>query len=116
MASGPSKPWVVQRGRRLYDTVAGSYIFTDSVAVAIVRQIPFEDTPSVINDYIAAETVLRFQSNFDGDSSKRKELEQSWTLARAEALSENIRQLRVNMKNNNPRLARVKSVTRYLRG
>lgn len=110
-----AKPWIVQRGSRLYDTRLHTYAMTEDVTGEIIRLVNFEELPPVINDYVAAETVLKFQSNFDADNSRRQELAQSWLLAKTEAKSENIRQLGVNMLNNNVRLQRIKSVTRRLR-
>ncbi len=111
LVNGQSKPWIVQRGGRLYDTRTRTYVLTEDVIGNIVRLVPFADLPPVINDYIAAEAVLRFQSLFDADNSKRQELQQEVTLARAQANAENIRQQRVNMLNNNSRLARIRRVT-----
>lgn len=110
-----AKPWMVDRGGRLYDTRTRSFVHTESVTGELVRELPFEQTPAVINDYIAAETVLKFQSNFDGDNSRRQELTQAWILARTEAKAENTRQLAVNLIYSNSRLSRIKRVTRQLR-
>ena len=110
-----AKPWLVKRGSRLYDTRTHSYVITEEATGEVVRLIPFEDLPSVINSYVAAEAALKFQSVYDADNSRRAELQEAWRMARLEANSENIRQLGVNMINNNVRLQRIKSVTRRLR-
>lgn len=106
------KPWLVQRGTRIYDTTTGSYVLSETVSGEIVREVAFDELPHVMNDYIASEAVLKFQSNFDADNSKRQELDQANKMARALASAENIRQYRVNLLNNNSRLARIKRVTR----
>lgn len=116
LVRGAAKPWLVQRGQRVYDTSTQSYIITESVTGELVRELPFDLLPAVINDYIAAEAVLKFQSSFDADNSRRQELVQRWTLARTEANAENTRQLAVNIINSNPRLSRIKRVTRAVRG
>ena len=110
-----AKPWLIERGLRLYDTRTRTYVITEDVTGELVREVPFEDLPQVVADYVTAEAVLKFQSNFDADNSKRQELVQSWTLCRIAANSENIRQLSVNLINNNSRLSRIKAVTRRLR-
>lgn len=110
-----AKPWIVQRGKRLYDTQNRTYEIKDEVVGEIVREIPFEDLPTVLNEYVAAQTVLRFQSNFDADTQKRQELTQIWQQARMLAQAEDIRQAKVNFRDNNPRLAYIKSVTRSAR-
>ena len=109
------KPWLVERGLRLYDTRSRTFVITEDVTGELVREVPFEDLPAVINDFVAAEAVLKFQSNFDADNNKRAELTQAWQLARIEAKAENIRQLGINLLNNNSRLSRIKAVTRRLR-
>jgi hypothetical protein len=106
------KPWIVQRGQRLYDTRTNSYTITENVSGELVREVPFEELPPSINDLIAALTVLKFQSDFDADSNKRAELGQDYKEARMRANSENIRQLSVNLLNSNERLQRIKRVSR----
>jgi hypothetical protein len=109
------KPWLVERGGRLYDTRTRTYIITEDVTGELVREVPFEQLPAVLNDYIAAEAVLRFQSSYDADNSKRQELTQALGLCRMEANAEQTRQSAINMINNNTRLSRIKAVTRRLR-
>lgn len=109
-----AKPWIVQRGTRLYDSRNRTYVMTEEVTGEIVREVAFTDLPPVINDFVAASAVLKFQSNFDADNSRRQELTQIFSLARTEAKSENIRQLAINSINNNARLQRIKQVTRRM--
>lgn len=109
---GQPKPWIVQRGMRLYDTRTGSFTMTESVTGELIREIPFDDLPPVINDLVAALTVLKFQSDFDADSNKRAELGQDYKDARLRANSENIRQLSVNLLDSNYRLQRIKRSSR----
>jgi hypothetical protein len=110
-----AKPWLVQRGNRLYDTRNRTYGVDEEVTGELVRLVPFEELPIILNEYIAAATVVRFQSNIDADTQRRNELTQQYTLARIEARAEHIRQLKINFRNNNPRLAYIKSVTRGAR-
>jgi hypothetical protein len=112
---GKPQPWLVQRGLRLYDTRTRSFVITENAIGELVREIPFEDLPEVLNAFVAAEAVLKFQSNFDADNSKRQELTQAWSMCRTEARAENIRQLGFNMINSNVRLARIKAVTKRYR-
>ncbi len=110
-----SKPWLGQRGLRLYDLRARSYVITETVTGELVREIPFEDLPPVLSAYISAEAVLRFQSDFDADNSKRQELAQLAAVCRTAARAEHIRQTGYNAIYLNPRLARIKSVVNRLR-
>lgn len=114
-SGGERKPWLVQRGQRLYDTRTRSFTITEDVQGEIVRLVPFEDLPPVVNDYVAAEAVLKFQSNFDADNSRRQELTQAWLMAKAAANSENVRQAAVNLVHTNRRLQRIKRSVQPLR-
>lgn len=115
LTRGTPAPWAIQRGSRLYDTRTRTYVFTEEVEGAIVRLVPFEELPPTANDFVAAEAVLKFQSRFDGDNSRRQELAQSWATARTELRAEQTRQAKVNMINNNSRLSRIKSAVQRLR-
>lgn len=110
-----AKPYLIARGRRIYNTITGSYVQTETFTALVARQVPFDDLPPVMQDYIASWAVLRFQSLYDSDSRKRVELSEDVERNRREAVSENVRQSRVNLINTNPRLQRVKSATRNLR-
>ena len=112
---GQAKPWIIQRGSRLYDTREGSYQITEEVTGELVRLVPFEELPLVLNEFIAAQTVLRFQSNFDADNSKRAELTENWKVARIDVRAEQIRQAAVNLRDSNSTLSRIKSVTNAAR-
>ena len=104
----PSKPYLVQRGSRLYNLNTRSYVLTEDVAGYIVRLVPFEELPPVAANYIACLAVLRFQSNFDADTNKRQELERDASIAKIEFNSEHIRQIKVNLINSNRTLARLR--------
>lgn len=106
----------VQRGRRLYDTSKGSYVFTKDVDVVLVRLVPFEDLPELFAAYVAAETVLRFQNRYDGDSTKTRRLEDERDAARREAGAEETRQVQANLIDSNARLSFIKSRVRAVRG
>ena len=105
----------VQRGRRLYDVTKGTYTITENLTAQIIRQIPFEEVPLCIAELIAAEAVLKFQSDYDGDNNRRAELQQALKSATVYANSEDIRQRRVNLYVINPRLQRIKRVTSRIR-
>jgi hypothetical protein len=109
------KPWLTQRGNRLYDLRTNSYNITEDSIGEIVRFLPFDQLPVPLAEYIAAETVLKFQSNFDADNSKRQELQQNWQLARIKVQAENTRQLGINLLHSNPSLQRIKSRVRSAR-
>lgn len=105
----------VQRGRRLYDVVGGTYVIEGTQHAQVIRQVAFEDLPLCISDLITANAVLDFQSNYDSDTNKRAELQQNVKVANMVATAENIRQQRVNLLMLNPRLDRMKSRVRGAR-
>lgn len=87
---------VAQRGRRLYDTGRNKYEFDRPITVRISRKLDYDDIPDIVQEFISADTVLRFQDSFDGDNTKYQKI----LLRRQEALvklmSEHIRQLKAN--------------------
>lgn len=108
---GQAKPWIVERGVRLYDTRTGTYTMTEEVTGEITRKVPLADLPEVVNRLVAAVAVLKFQSNYDADNNRRAELTTEARQARADANAENIRQSDVNLISSNSRLARIKRVS-----
>lgn len=114
---------VVQRGRRLYDTEKGSYVFTSAVTVELRRLLEFEDLPEVAAAYIAARAVKEFQLKYDGDSQKTRDLDdfiKDPVIGAYSALNaEEIRQGKANFLEQNQRLQRLKLTTsmarRYIR-
>lgn len=111
----PNRLDVVQRGRVLYDTVNGTNLFTESLDAVIIRRIPFEELPELAAEYIAADAVLEFQSDFDGDSNKRQLLAATYKTAMLEFNAEATRQSRYNVLESNARLQRLKSRINYAR-
>lgn len=106
----------VQRYRRLYNTDGGTYVFTDPVDVTLIRLVPFEETPELYAAYAAAETVVRFQNRYDGDSTKTRKLEGERDDAKVQVMAEETRQAQTNLIDSNERLAYIKSRIQGVRG
>lgn len=106
----------VQRYRRLYNVVEGTYRFEKDVDVTIIRLIPFEQSPELFAAYAAAEAVMRFQKRYDGDSTKTRQLADERDRARIEANAEETRQVKANLIESNVRLTYIKSLIRGVRG
>lgn len=98
----------VLRGRRLYDASTGSVEFTAPATVTLIRAVPLEDLPELPFQCIAAESVYTFQKNYDGDSTKTRDLKDEFGRLLAELRAEDTRQARANMVLANPRLALIK--------
>lgn len=109
---GGECPQYVMRGRQLYDTLNGTGVFTDSVTVQIVRSLSQEDIPHTVAAYIAAAAVLKFQRDYDGDSTKTAQLTREYEQARIVANADNIRNLKVNIKASVPVLVHIKNMAR----
>ena len=109
-------PRYVQRYRRLYNIETGDYVFTTPVDVELRRLIPFEETPELYAAYAAAETVIRFQKRYDGDSQKTRELGRELADARIACSSEETRQVQANLIESNVRLSYIKAQVRSVRG
>jgi hypothetical protein len=109
---------ITQRGRRLYNTDGGTYVFTSPLKVDLIRLVPFADLPEQAASHIAAVTVLQFQSLYDGDTAKARELNaridgKDGTLAALRI--EEARNTQANLLESNYRLQRLKSITRTAR-
>ncbi|KVE35685.1 hypothetical protein WS69_13610 [Burkholderia sp. BDU5] len=87
----------VIRGRRLYNRFTSSYEFGGSVAIVLVREIPFDDLPMLANHMIAARTVLDFQNDYDGDADKYNKLGAAYQQVFTTLRAEHIRQVKANM-------------------
>lgn len=118
-----------QRGRVIYNLSKGTDIFSPgfSLKVQLIRQLAFEDLPNSANAFIAGKSVLDFQLQYDGDSTKTRELkgtvygfpttqgaEQSRGLY-GELNAEHIRNKRFNFIQNSERLSRITCKIDYSR-
>lgn len=118
LTTGRSTRNYVKRGRRLYNLDTGTYEFTDTVDVEVIRLVPFQELPETAAQYIAAKAVLQFQSKYDGDTAKTRELRErieSRDGAYAAINAEETRSRQVNLIESNSRLQRLKRVTRAAR-
>jgi hypothetical protein len=110
----------VQRGRYLYDLSEGTFVFQYPLNdVTLIRHVVFEDLPETAAAYIAACALVKFQSRYDSDTAKTRELK----IAEQETLvaikTDHIRNRRSNFIQSNAKLMRLKVLTngarRYIR-
>lgn len=87
---------VVQRGRRLYDVRRNSYEFDHGVHAKLVRLLDFDDMPYEAQMFVRDDSVLRFQSDFDGDNTKYQKILQHRNESWVNLKSEHIRQIKAN--------------------
>lgn len=102
---------LVQRGRVVYNLAAGTDVFAPgfSCAVQITRILALPDVPTSVADLIVAKTVLEFQNLYDGDQTKTRNLGELVARLQQEAKIEHIRNRKVNLIDNNERLARIRN-------
>lgn len=65
-----SDPFVVQRGKRLYDSGKHSYSFERPVKANLILELPFEELPPVAQAYILIKAIRKFiQDKLQGADS-----------------------------------------------
>ena len=106
---------LTQRGRVIYDLERGSDLFEEgfTCTVRLTRQLDIELVPDSVAALIAMQTVLEFQSLYDGDQTKTRNLVESVRLLQILATAEHIRNRRVNLVESSERLQRVRSVINH---
>lgn len=87
---------VTQRGNRLYDVGKNKYEFDGRVTVRVARNLDFENLPYEAMAFVRDDSVLRFQSDFDGDNTKYQKIERHRNDSYIALNSEHIRQLKAN--------------------
>ena len=60
----------VQRGSRLYNKTAHTFVFASSVSVDLVFDLPFNDLPFVAQNLCTYNAAHAMQNNFVGDQNK----------------------------------------------
>lgn len=87
---------LVQRGRRMYNTVETTYAISDEILCDLVRLLPFEDCPPSAQSYISDACCVQFQAEYDGDQIKGATLQQAKQQSYMILNAEHIRNQRVN--------------------
>lgn len=96
-----------RRGDKVYNHTEGTYIFTGDVTVEVVYNMDFDELPTLAADYIGAVAVQEFQTDYDGDETKMRRLNERKREAWIAFNSEDIRQKAVVM-NQNVTMARLR--------
>jgi hypothetical protein len=105
----------IKRGAKLYDTENGTDVFADEVCMSIVRLLAFDDLVPEAQTYIAHRAVAEFQSDYDGDTTKTRQLLIDMAEAKVVLNAAHIRNIRLNAIDNHPRLRRLHFQTRGIR-
>lgn len=111
------RPPISMRAGKLFDNSNNSLVFTQDVEVLLVVEIPFENLPETVAAYIASKAVMEFQSNYDGDTQKTRELRERIEGpqgTRSMLNAEDTRETQANMIDSNSRLQYIKHITRRI--
>lgn len=106
-----SKANYVKRGTRVYNLDGGTYVFTIPEKVEVLRLVPFDSIPEVAASYIAMVAIRKFQTDYDGDTAKTRDIEKEVERTQMECNAEHTRCRKVNLLDSNSRLQRLKQVT-----
>lgn len=107
---------LIKRGNRIYNLDGGTYVFTLSkLDIELIRFVVFEDLPETAAAYIAAQSILDFQKDYDGDTTKMRQIMAEAMQAKVDNDIEHVRNRRRNLIQSNERLQQLKAVTRGAR-
>lgn len=107
---------VIARGNRVYNLTGGTYVFTvPKLDVILIRLVAFEDLPEIAAQYIGTCAVVEYQMEYDGDSTKTRQLMAMMTKQEIDMNSAHTRNRKVNLIVSNARLQRLKFFTRAAR-
>lgn len=110
------RPDIVQRGRVLYDLANATDQFPAGTTLCgrINRMVTLDDMPVSASEYIATTVVLWFQSQYDGDQTKTRNLMATLEERKVDFMSEHIRNRKVNLLDTSVRLAKIRNITRQM--
>ena len=87
----------VQRGSRVYDLTAASYIPAAPVKCSLIRRLDWDLLPPVAREYIAAKSAYHFAIAYDAGATKLQVLKAEMEEVRKQFMTQHIRSSRVNM-------------------
>ena len=108
-------PYAAQRGRRIYNLETGTWVWTKNVVVTAIHLVDFEELPELAAAYIAAEAVLQFQTRYDGDTAKTRDLRAERDRCKIELMTVEIRDVKANLALSNPSISRIRAGVNRLR-
>lgn len=87
---------VVDRGGKLYDNIHTTYEFENPQKVRILTDLPIDDMPIELLDYIAAEALYRFYRAYGGDADMVQYYFNDANEKRGTALAADLRDRKIN--------------------
>lgn len=112
-----SRPNLAKRGRVIYNLDAGTDIFPEGTVLEskLVRNLAITDIPTTVAILIACKTVLDFQSAYDGDQTKTRNLLVREGTLWVGAESEHTRNRKVNLFDTSAGVQRIRNIVRQAR-
>lgn len=101
-ASDTSEVDIVQRGTRLYDRKARSYVFTRPIKAEVVYMLPFEELPEAARRYIAVRAARIFHDRFVGSETTHRFTEEDELRSRMTLTASDLDNADVNIFASNP--------------
>lgn len=98
---------VVQRGTRLYDRRARSYVFTSDIKAEVVYFLTFEELPEQARRYIAIRAARIFHDRYVGSETQHRFTAEDEQRARVTLESFNLTSADINLFRNNRVLSRL---------
>jgi hypothetical protein len=90
-------PNLVQRGNRLWDTLAQTFAIGVPVMAKVIREIPFDQLPQNVQEMVSLRTQLDFQAAFDADDRKYQKIYAAYNQVYSRVRRMHIRNQRLNM-------------------
>lgn len=81
----------VQRGKFLFDTENNTFVINKDVDCNLVVELPFDDLPHSVQQYIAAEGTYKLHLSEVGDEQKLQRLERLSVIARGYMRADELR-------------------------
>lgn len=88
---------VVQRGTKLYNKDAHTYLWTKPVSLDITFGFPFEELPPYVANYCTIRAARKYQDQYFGDNAVHSFTEQDELVARAALMDAEIETTDPNM-------------------
>lgn len=95
-ASSYPTSFLVQRGTRMYDPYAQTFVFTEAVDLDLHIQLDYTDLPYIAQLYIAHRAAAEYHSDVIGDTNKMQRLELRMENSRQELNAQHINNLSIN--------------------
>lgn len=95
--NAPDNPEIIVKDWKLYDKEENSFLFTSAITCEFVEDVPFDDIPFTIANYIVQSASLQAYINIIGNTDDVTLRQRVMLDARAEAIRENAYNINGNL-------------------